>query len=52
MTGTAKAAQLVDLLAENPYCTIGGVAKRLRVAFTTAQRAMGKLEAVGILRQP
>lgn len=50
VTGTSQAARLVDLLAENPYCTIGGAAKRLRVAFTTAQRAMAKLEDVGILR--
>ena len=28
----------LDLLAENPFWTVGGVADRLRVAFTTAQR--------------
>ncbi len=52
VAGASQAAvRLVDLLAENPYCTIGGAAKRLRVAFTTAQRAVGKLEDLGILRQ-
>lgn len=42
-------AQLIDLLAENPFCTIKGVARRLRVAFTTAQRAVEKLERAKIL---
>lgn len=41
--------QLVDLLAENPFCTIGGVAKRLHIAFTTAQRAVERLERSKIL---
>ena len=42
---------LVELLAENPFCTIGKVAERLDVAFTTAQRAVEKLESLGILQQ-
>jgi Fic family protein len=42
-------AQLIDLLAENPFCTIKGVARRLRVAFTTSQRAVEKLERAKIL---
>ncbi len=41
--------QLVDLLAENPYWTARGVAKRLGVAFTTALRAVGRLERMGHL---
>jgi Fic family protein len=44
-------AGLVDLLAENPYWTVKGAAKRLKVAFTTAQRAVQLLESHGILRQ-
>ncbi len=44
-------SQLIDLLAENPFCTIGGVAKRLGVAFTTAQRAIEKLERAKILER-
>jgi len=43
--------QLVDLLAANPYLTIKGAAKRLEVAFTTAQRAVAKLEREGILTE-
>jgi len=44
-------SQLVDLLAENPYWTINKVAQRLHVAFTTAQRAVERLEKLGILKQ-
>ena len=42
---------LVDLLAENPYCTVKGVARRLKVAFTTAQRAVERLESASILAE-
>lgn len=35
----------VDLLAENPFWTVKKLAKRLRVAFTTAQRTINRLEA-------
>jgi len=53
VAGTASRTplQLVDMLAENPYWTINKVAQRLDVAFTTAQRAVGKLEKLGILKQ-
>ena len=44
-------SQLVDLLAENPFCTITGVAQRLGVAFTTAQRAIDKLVRARILER-
>ncbi len=44
-------SQLVDLLSENPYWTINKVAQRLDVAFTTAQRAVQRLQKLGILRQ-
>jgi Fic family protein len=44
-------SQLVDLLAENPYWTIKKVARRLRVAFTTAQRAVERLVKHGVLNQ-
>ncbi len=43
--------QLVELLPENPYWTINKVAQRLDVAFTTAQRAVSRLEKLGILKQ-
>lgn len=42
---------LVDRLAENPYWTVKRVAERLDVAYTTAQRAIEKLEALQILSQ-
>lgn len=42
---------LVELLAENPFWTIGKAAQRLGVAYTTAQRAVKKLESIGILEQ-
>ncbi len=39
----------VDLLVENPYWTVSKMATRLGVAFTTAQRAMDRLESAGIV---
>lgn len=44
-------AALVDRLAENPYWTIKGVAERLKVAYTTAERAVERLESLGIVTQ-
>jgi Fic family protein len=49
--GLPAAVRLLDVLAENPYCTARGAAARLRVAFTTAQRAVAKLEELKIVRQ-
>jgi Fic family protein len=43
------ALQMVDLIAGNPYVTIGGVASKLGVAFTTAQRAVEVLVGSGVL---
>jgi len=42
---------LVDQLAANPFLTIKGAARRLDVAFTTAQRAVAKLQQLGIVRE-
>ena len=39
----------LDLFAENPFWTVRGVAERLGVAFTTAQRGIERLEASGIV---
>jgi Fic family protein len=47
--GSKTAASLVDLLAENPFWTVNKVAQRLSVAYTTAQRAVERLESLGIL---
>ncbi len=41
----------LDLFSENPFWTVGGVAERLNVAFTTAQRAVDRLEALGAVAQ-
>lgn len=42
---------LVDQLAANPFVTIKDAAKRLGVAFTTAQRAVQRLEKLSILTE-
>lgn len=42
---------VVDLLAENPYWTARNLSERLKVAFTTAQRAIDVLVKEGILSQ-
>lgn len=50
LTGASRSAlDLVRLLGENPYWTVRGVARRLEIAYTTAQRAVQRLEAAGIL---
>ncbi len=41
----------LDLFAENPFWTVGRVAERLEVAFTTAQRAIDRLGAAGVVTQ-
>ena len=39
----------LELFAENPFWTVPRLAERLGVAFTTAQRALDRLEAVGVV---
>ncbi len=41
----------LDLFVENPFWTVRGVAGRLDVAFTTAQRAIDRLERAGMVTQ-
>jgi Fic family protein len=48
---SATTPRLVDLLAENPFWTVKGAAKRLGVAFTTAQRAIDVFERTGVLER-
>ncbi len=43
--------RLLDLLAKNPFVTVTGVAGKLGLAFTTAQRAIQRLEQIGVLHQ-
>ncbi len=42
-------ARALDLFAENPFWSVRGVADRLGVAFTTAQRAVDRLEGAGMV---
>ena len=42
---------LLDLIAANPFVTVGKAAEQLNVAFTTAQRGVEKLERLRILTQ-
>ena len=43
--------KLVDDLAANPYCMVRVIAKREKVAYTTAERAVERLVRLNILRQ-
>lgn len=49
--GTKNAILLIDIVAENPFITIKGAARRLEVAFTTAQRAIDSLRKGKILTE-
>lgn len=42
---------MIDLLAQNPFCTVNGMADKLNVAFTTAQRAVDRLESAGVVKR-
>ena len=48
---TKAPLRIVELLAANPFLTTNGVAAELKIAFTTAQRAIERLEKNGIVRQ-
>jgi Fic family protein len=43
--------RVLDLLAANPFHTVTGSAHQLKLAFTTVQRAIERLEEYGILRR-
>lgn len=47
-TSSKVPERAIDLFAENPFWTVKKLAERLDVAFTTAQRAINRLEAAGI----
>ena len=53
VAGESSSAPLrvVELLGANPFLTAKGAAEKLGVAFTTAQRAIARLEHKGILAQ-
>lgn len=42
---------LIDDCMANPFMTVSGIAKKHKIAFPTAQRAIDKLEKVGVLKQ-
>ncbi|MFH1875069.1 MAG: Fic family protein [Pseudomonadota bacterium] len=42
---------VIDRIAANPFITVKGAAKKLNVAFTTAQRAIDRLEKLNILKK-
>lgn len=42
---------VIDMIAANPFLTVKGVAKKLNVAFTTAQRSIDRLEKSHILQK-
>jgi Fic family protein len=50
-TSSKVPSALIELLAENPFWAVGRLADRLKVAFTTAQRAVDSLASRGILEQ-
>lgn len=41
--------RVLDLFVENPFWTVNKLAERCGVAFTTAQRALNRLEAAGVV---
>jgi Fic family protein len=43
--------RVVELLAANPFITAKGSTQKLGIAFTTAQRAIKRLESLGIVQQ-
>ena len=47
---TTTPIRVLDLLAANPFLTITGAASQLKLAFTTAQRAIERLEQSGIVQ--
>ena len=42
--------RMIELLAENPFWSVKRAAARLKVAYTTAERAIERLEAASVLR--
>lgn len=51
-SGSSKVPlKILDLIEENPYCTLKNVSEKLDIAFSTAQRGVDKLVALGVLKQ-
>lgn len=50
-SGSQVPLEIVDHCARNPYFTINKIAEDLQVAYSTAQRAVQRLEAFGIVQK-
>ena len=48
---SGRPEEVLRLFIGNPFWTVGGIAKELGVAYTTARRAIERLEMVGIVSQ-
>ena len=51
LESTKTPLRVVEMLSANPFVTTNGVARELKIAFTTAQRAIERLEGNGIVSQ-
>lgn len=47
--GSGRAEEVLELFVENPFWTVREIARRLDVAYTTARRAVDRLENTGIV---
>lgn len=50
-TASKTPSEVLDIISVNPFLTVKGVAKKLGCAFTTAQRAIDRLEKLNILKK-
>jgi Fic family protein len=50
-TSSSVPVDIVDRLAVNPYVTINKISEDLKIAYSTAQRGVQKLEASGIIQK-
>jgi Fic family protein len=51
LAGEPNASRIIELLSANPFITATGAAHRLSIAFTTAQRAIQRLEQKRIVKR-
>lgn len=49
--GSKVGLEMVDCFAVNPYLTINKIAETLKIAYSTAQRSIQKLEKIGIIKK-
>jgi len=51
LAGEPNASRIIELLSANPFITATGAARRLSIAFTTAQRAIERLEQKRVVKR-